>query len=1086
MKKTFNFILILLFSIIFVLTASLILWGSKGFFANNWLVNKFEIEIQNSLGGAEVSIGDIQFDFFEENSFISATLFKIVLEGSGGKQLAYLNEIEATFDYENLVQLNLKPNSLRLSNSTFVVTKNLEGDFSFEMREGEGASETIKYNELADIITLIEEILEQDQFSKLSLFSASNTNIALVDQKSGKTWWLNQGEFKLENSNKKLSAEFSSNLLYGNDITANARIKLAKRKGEDIEISASIENISVNELSDQFPEYNFLSKFDFPGSLSISAVILNNGKFQGIQGVLEAGKGSILLSSEGDNFLLNSAKFYFDYDIESEIFNIKQATLDTEFGMSVGSGQVLIGDKNSSNGTVLIGQFEFTDTTLFIPKYSKQPVKLESIQTDIEFDLNKRFVKIGQLVASHNDMDVLSSGSVRFTRQGIEGDFNFQMSDISTKKFAEIWPFAKGVKTKAWALKNIRNGYLKNFTGMMSFSPNQNNNFHATFVFDDTDIHLPDNFSPLINASGNGDLGVDYFHINFEEGYLFSEPTIFMDLSGSAIRVLMGKGENPLMNIRLDSVASLPSALTILKDLPKNYRISRNSFPANLKGILFGKTDILFELGKKLSETEIIFSTIGEIKSLSVDNFYGNIDLISDRLTFFANNKEASISGDLDFDGNLISGNWNKSFEKDADSNGYAKGSLKLGRSLLSSLGMDVSQIIASNEALANFSIQFVEGSAPIFDFRSDLKGLGLKLKSMNWTKKPNDTGDLFIGGTLGPIPTITSLLFSSDDLAINGKVYFKDYGELDKLLFKSLKFKDWVNASLEVKKNQKGDFVFDILNGELDLRFFDFHSGNKINLNQIPNLIQLDSVALSDSIRLTDLKAQFLTTDKSSGNFKSRINNGPVIEGSIEIGENGLSININSNDAGAVFKSLGMFDNARSGDLNVILVPEVGKRIYNGELTIRNTRVVNAPALAELLSAVSVIGLLEQMDGQGLAFSESKANFSISSDKIIIHDSSAIGASMGLTMQGELNPLTEEIDAVGVVTPFYAVNGIFEQTGLFAGLLGNKEGEGVFGFNYQINGVGDDLRIEVNPLSILTPGVFRELFNSPMPERSE
>ena len=84
-------------------------------------------------------------------------------------------------------------------------------------------------------------------------------------------------------------------------------------------------------------------------------------------------------------------------------------------------------------------------------------------------------------------------------------------------------------------------------------------------------------------------------------------------------------------------------------------------------------------------------------------------------MTFFANNKEASISGDLDFDGNLITGKWNKSFEKDADNIGYAKGSLKLGRSLLSSLGMDVSQIMASNEALANFSIQFVEGSAPIY-----------------------------------------------------------------------------------------------------------------------------------------------------------------------------------------------------------------------------------------------------------------------------------------------------------------------------------------------------------------------------------
>ncbi|MDG2098023.1 MAG: hypothetical protein P8J83_11130, partial [Paracoccaceae bacterium] len=299
MKKTFNFILILLFSITFFLTASVVWWGSKGFFANNWLVDKFEIAIENGLGGAEVSIGDIQFDFFEGNSFISANLFKIILEGSGGKKLAYLNELEATFGYENLVQLNLKPNSLLLSNSTFVVTKNLEGDFSFEMREGESASETIKYNELVDVVTLIEEVLAQDQLSNLSLFSASNTNIALVDQKLGKTWWLNKGEFKLENKDQTLSAEFSSNLLYGNDITASARIKLAKRKGEEIEISASIENISVNELSEQFPEYNFLSKFDFPASLSLSAVILNSGKFEGIQGVLEAGKGSILLSSKG-------------------------------------------------------------------------------------------------------------------------------------------------------------------------------------------------------------------------------------------------------------------------------------------------------------------------------------------------------------------------------------------------------------------------------------------------------------------------------------------------------------------------------------------------------------------------------------------------------------------------------------------------------------------------------------------------------------------------------------------------------------------------------------------------------------------
>ena len=88
----------------------------------------------------------------------------------------------------------------------------------------------------------------------------------------------------------------------------------------------------------------------------------------------------------------------------------------------------------------------------------------------------------------------------------------------------------------------------------------------------------------------------------------------------------------------------------------------------------------------------------------------------------------------------------------------------------------------------------------------------------------------------------------------------------------------------------------------------------------------------------------------------------------------------------------------------------------YSGELVVKNTRVVNAPVLAELLSAVSVIGLLEQMDGQGLAFSESKASFSFDKDIIQIYDSSAIGASMGLTMVGSFDPNNGAIDANGVI----------------------------------------------------------------------
>jgi len=1086
MKKTLKLIFILFFSIIFIVTISFVVWASNGFFANYWLISKFENTLENSLGGSEVSIGDIQFEFFKSNSLVSATLFKIVLEDAEAKKLAYLNELEATFGYENLFQLDLNPSSLLVSNSTLVVTKNLEGDFSFEMKEAEKNLQGIRYNEVMDVIGLIDEIFDQKQLSRLSLFSARNTNIAFVDQKSGKTWWLNQGEFKLENIDQKLSAQFSANLLYGDDTTARAMLKLVKNEGEEVKLSVAVENIAVDQLSEQFPEFGFLSNLNLPISLSLSAVVSNNGEFEVIQGVLEAGEGSILFGPQKEKFFINTAKFYFEYYIGSEVLKVKQATFDTEYGTTVGSGNILIDSKSLNEGTSLVGQFEFIDTNLYVPKYFTKNLKINNILTDLKLDLKKKTLRIGQLIASNKNFDISSTGDLRFTDQGINGKLNFHLSDVETRQFAEMWPLVEGAKTKAWALRNINSGYLKNVTGEVSINQEENNNFYATFVFDETSLNLPEKISPVIKASGNGELGKNFFHINFEKGHIFSEPVSLMDVSGSSIRLLTGENENPLMNIRLNTVASVPSTLEILKDLPKDYRILESAIPKRIQGMFFAETDILFQLEKKLSETEIIFSTNAKIKSISADDIFGNMDLRAEKLSFFANNKEVVISGELDLDGNPVTGKWSKNFQKNVSTKSIAQGKFLLNKSLLSSLNINLSPVIISDEALADVSIQFLDGTSPSFMVKSDLSGLNLNLTSLDWIKKSNDKGELIIKGVLDQVPTITELSFSSSDLKINGKIGFRDYEELDSLVFTSVKFKELFDVSLEISKNERNTLEVKVLDGEVDLRGFNFYSDNNVNLDKVPELIQLESIVLSDSIVLTDLKAQFLKDNKTTGTFQSRINNGPAIKGSIVVGENGISLNINSDDAGAVLKSIGIFDNARKGDLDVILIPEAGDGVYNGELTVRNTRIVNAPALAELLSAVSVIGLLEQMDGQGLAFSESKANFSILSDKILIHDSSAIGASMGLTMQGEINPLTEEIDAIGVVTPFYAVNGIFEQTGLFAGLLGKKAGEGVFGFNYQMQGKGDKLKIDVNPLSILTPGVFRDLFNSPMPERTQ
>jgi hypothetical protein len=68
----------------------------------------------------------------------------------------------------------------------------------------------------------------------------------------------------------------------------------------------------------------------------------------------------------------------------------------------------------------------------------------------------------------------------------------------------------------------------------------------------------------------------------------------------------------------------------------------------------------------------------------------------------------------------------------------------------------------------------------------------------------------------------------------------------------------------------------------------------------------------------------------------------------------------------------------------------------------------------------------------------------------------------------------SKQMDMQGVVSPFFAINGI--------GSIFTRRGEGLIGFNYTLRGPAAKPDVSVNPLSLFTPGMFREIFRRPPP----
>jgi hypothetical protein len=112
------------------------------------------------------------------------------------------------------------------------------------------------------------------------------------------------------------------------------------------------------------------------------------------------------------------------------------------------------------------------------------------------------------------------------------------------------------------------------------------------------------------------------------------------------------------------------------------------------------------------------------------------------------------------------------------------------------------------------------------------------------------------------------------------------------------------------------------------------------------------------------------------------------------------------------------------------------------------------------------------------------EGQFTLKPQGVELRKTSATGVSIGLTLGGNYNSTTKKVNFEGVITPLYAVNGTLQR--VFGKVLGRQKGEGLFSFVYKVSGSSSSPKISVNPLSILAPGVVREVFRTEIPKVDE
>ena len=115
----------------------------------------------------------------------------------------------------------------------------------------------------------------------------------------------------------------------------------------------------------------------------------------------------------------------------------------------------------------------------------------------------------------------------------------------------------------------------------------------------------------------------------------------------------------------------------------------------------------------------------------------------------------------------------------------------------------------------------------------------------------------------------------------------------------------------------------------------------------------------------------------------------------------------------------------------------------------------------------------------QQFDFDQLYAGVSVGNGQLVLEPVVAEGPLIGVNVRGKLDFRADRMHLGGTYVPLSGINRALSGFPLIGQILTGPRGEGVFGITFEIKGPMSDPKVNVNPLSLMTPGFLRELFQT-------
>lgn len=731
----------------------------------------------------------------------------------------------------------------------------------------------------------------------------------------------------------------------------------------------------------------------------------------------------------------------------------------------------------------------------------------ESIDPQLSFGVRiagRFFSKQQRLQFSNLDVqtengELYGQGSMGFGNGSPEMIFLLRIPEMPVADAKHLWPIDVADGARAWVLKNLYGGRLKDsridislaggrFNGPGLPAPLTDEEIKADFKVEHTRFDVIGELPPVRDVNGTVTVRGAHTTIKLDNGIAYTPDNRKAEVSEGTLIIPWGPQRPVIATVDLVVSGQAAAIAEIAGKKPIDVLKNVPFTPQDVSGDVRSRVKVSFAVSKDPPPGTLKWDADIGFKNLSIDQPIGGSTVTEADGSIKVDQIAAQITANAKLDGIPAK----VTMTEPVDRSGPAKRDQKV-RLEIDNKSRD--KVLPGLKGIFSGPISVDLGmeengkrhvSADLDRTQIDLPWLGWRKGSGVASKAEFD----LVKGNDGKID-IRNLVLSGEAFGAKGNVSIAG-GDLQSADLSDVRLNRSDRLTIKATKGT-GGYRVNVSGSQFDARslikqFSDLgkkNGGSKGDSARVVVSAQIDRVTGFNDEILKNVALSY----ESAGNKISGVSvNAQTSSGQSFVATNNdqgdaRSVSLQSNDAGAVLRFFDFYDKMRGGKITVGLAGQ-GNGPLSGQIDAQNFSIINEPRLAKIVSSSPASGgnslnqaVKRDIDVSRVDIERGYALIEKGEGYMKLAKGAVRGPSVGTTFQGTLYDPQGNMSMTGTFMPAYGVNRIFGELPIFGALLGNGRDRGLLGITFKLEGSAKAPQVIVNPISIIAPGIFRSIF---------